>query len=104
VVTASEDGSARVWDARDGTLLAALEGHANALTAVAVSPDDRRVVTTSRDGTARVWNDEVTRDPLGYFCRELAWMSPRAGAATEALEAPEVLEARGLCHVRRPRP
>lgn len=104
VVTASEDGSARVWDARDGTLLAALEGHANALTAVAVSPDDRLVVTTSRDGTARVWNVEVTRDPLGYFCRELAWMSPRAGAATEALEAPEVLEARGLCHVRRPRP
>lgn len=102
VVTASEDGTARVWDAREGTLLVAMEGHANALTAVAVSPDDRLVVTTSRDGTARVWNVDATRDPLGFFCRELAWMAPGAGAPSDALGPPEVLEARGVCHRRRP--
>jgi WD40 repeat protein len=102
VVTASEDGTARVWDVREGTLLVAMEGHGNALTAVAVSPDDHLVVTTSRDGTARVWNVNATRDPLGFFCRELAWMAPTSGGPADALGPPEVLEARGVCHRRRP--
>ncbi|WP_198316639.1 CHAT domain-containing protein [Cystobacter fuscus] len=55
VVTASRDGTARVWRA-DGTgMPRVLEGHGGEVLAVAFSPDGRRVVTASADHTARVW-------------------------------------------------
>ena len=54
VVTAGEDGTARLWDG-EGTLLAVLEGHAERIHAVAFSPDGTRLVTASDDDTARLW-------------------------------------------------
>ena len=56
VVTASRDYSARVWNASDGTPIAELEGHTDAMLSAAFSPDGSRVVTASRDRTARVWD------------------------------------------------
>ena len=55
LLTASADGTARIW-AVDGTLLATLEGHRDRLTAASFSPGGERVVTASADGTARVWS------------------------------------------------
>jgi WD40 repeat protein len=45
VVTASDDDSARLWDAREGGVLAALQGHNNSVTAASFSPDGTRLVT-----------------------------------------------------------
>ena len=56
LVTAHADGSAGVRDARTGTLLLTLEGHALDVLAVAFSPDGTRLATASWDGTARMWN------------------------------------------------
>ena len=56
IVTASNDRTARVWDARTGNELAILSGHIGDVTAAAFSPDGTRIVTASLDKTARIWD------------------------------------------------
>ncbi|MGQ0628392.1 MAG: protein kinase domain-containing protein, partial [Phycisphaerales bacterium] len=61
IVTASNDNTARVWDAATGVSGAELKGHPESVTSAAFSPDGSRIVTTSHDNTARVW-DAATRE------------------------------------------
>ncbi len=56
VVTASDDQTARLWDAATGKALATLEGHTAGVRSAAFSPDGTRVVTASDDQTARLWD------------------------------------------------
>jgi hypothetical protein len=56
VVTASDDATARLWDAASGEALATLEGHTARVWSAAFSPDGTRVVTASDDHTARLWD------------------------------------------------
>jgi WD40 repeat protein len=56
VITASQDRTARIWDAASGREIAILRGHDNWVVHAAFSPDGSRAVTASRDKTARVWN------------------------------------------------
>ena len=56
IVTASEDHTARVWNAANAQLLAKLEGHTGSVFQAAFSPDGQRIVTASEDHTARVWS------------------------------------------------
>jgi WD40 repeat protein len=63
-VTASEDRTAKVWDAQQGRLLASLKGHTEPVQSAAFSPDGTRVVTASKDRTAKVWDTHPeTRTP-----------------------------------------
>ena len=62
VVTASDDNTARVWDAETGREIATLEGHDGSVLTAAFSPDGKRVVTASYDNTARVWDAETGRE------------------------------------------
>ncbi len=55
VVSASDDGTLRVWDVASGATLALLEGHTDWVRAVA-RLDERRVVSASNDRTLRVWD------------------------------------------------
>jgi WD40 repeat protein len=54
-VTASDDKTARVWDAETGKTTAVLAGHAGPVWSAAFSPDGQQVVTASDDTTARIW-------------------------------------------------
>jgi serine/threonine protein kinase len=67
VATASEDWSARVWDAATGEPITPPLWHKGGVRSAAFSPDGRRVVTASADHTARVWDavaGEAVTPPL----------------------------------------
>jgi WD40 repeat protein len=55
VVTGSDDGTARVWDAASGEELRRLEVRNAFVTTVDASPDSRLVATGSSDGLIRIW-------------------------------------------------
>lgn len=61
VVTASGDGSARVWDGDSGRLLRVLTGHTAKVTHAVWSPEGQRIVTSSEDGSARIWDGDSGR-------------------------------------------
>jgi WD40 repeat protein len=52
ILTASQDGTARLWDL-SGKQLAILQGHTDIVTSAVFSPDGQRILTASQDGTAR---------------------------------------------------
>ena len=75
IVTASEDNTARVWDAASGKPI----GDRSKATRVAVSsaafsPDGKRIVTASWDGTARIW-DAASGKPIGEPLKGLCQVS-----------------------------
>jgi eukaryotic-like serine/threonine-protein kinase len=56
IVTASNDKTARIWDARAGLQLTVLTGHGGSVYCAAYSPDGSRIFTASADKTARIWD------------------------------------------------
>ena len=61
VLTASDDKTARIWDAAshqilEGQTLFTLEGHTDLVMGCAWSPDGSKVLTASYDMTARLWD------------------------------------------------
>lgn len=61
VVTASMDGTARVWNAATGAALFELKGHTDAVESAAYDATGTSIVTASRDGTARIWEADTGR-------------------------------------------
>jgi WD40 repeat protein len=69
IVTASNDRTARVWDASTGELLRSLMGHRDSINSAAFSLDGARIVTASGDKTARMWDTgsgEMLRELKGH--------------------------------------
>ena len=58
VLTASDDKTARLWEAESGKLLATFQGHTDTVNSAVFSPDGMRVLTASDDKTARLWEPE----------------------------------------------
>ena len=57
IVTASDDNTARLWDAKTRRLARRAQGaHGLVVNSAAFSPDGARVVTASDDNTARLWD------------------------------------------------
>lgn len=55
IVTWHQDKKAKLWNA-DGTLVATLEGHTEAIRQAAFTSDGSSVITSSRDNTAKIWD------------------------------------------------
>jgi WD40 repeat protein len=64
IVTASEDHTARVWEAETSKPVGAPIEQGGPLHSAAFSPEGHRIVTASEDNTARVWEVE-TGKPVG---------------------------------------
>ena len=62
LVTASEDGTARIWDAKTGEALIVFRGHEGAVKDAAFSPDGQFVGTAGADGTVRIWNANTRQE------------------------------------------
>lgn len=56
VVTASDDGTVRLWEVNTQT---ELTGHTNVIQSIGFSADGKLLLTASTDNTARVWNVET---------------------------------------------
>jgi WD40 repeat protein len=62
VVSASREGTVRVWDAGTGKILREMK-HGEGVGCAAFSSDGRRIISTSPEGTVRTW-DVATGKPL----------------------------------------
>jgi WD40 repeat protein len=69
LVSASSDGTARVWDFADytETTLRTLLGDRSGVDTAVFSPDGRSVLTGSADGTARRWDVATGRELWGHY-------------------------------------
>jgi len=66
VASASEDGTAKLWDLAAGTLISTCQGHRGAINTVEFSPDGSLLATGGMDGTARVWDVPACRELLRF--------------------------------------
>ena len=71
VVTASWDGTARIWDAESGKELHKFEGESLRAIPPKFSPDGKKVVTGGTGGTIRIWNVESGSTNFGRELQKL---------------------------------
>ncbi len=55
-VTTGQDGVAKIWLAKTGSLLSSLSGHQDAVLSAAFSSDNKQLLTTGEDNRAIIWN------------------------------------------------
>ena len=58
-LSASSDGTLRLWDVRLGREIRVLRGHGGEVLSVALAADGKTALSGGADGTARVWNVET---------------------------------------------
>jgi WD40 repeat protein len=61
ILSASQDRTARIWNA-EGRLLHILRGHSGGLNSAVFSPDKRQILTASTDFTAKLWGERELED------------------------------------------
>jgi WD40 repeat protein len=105
IVTASADGTARIWEATTGRRITMLRGHDDTVWSAAFSSNIARIVTASADRTVRIWNAmtgrEITRVALDAAVTALAVHDGNI-ALGDALGRIHVFEAEEFIGARRP--
>jgi WD40 repeat protein len=78
IVSASDDGTIRLWDAENGMERGVHVGHTGKIWNVALSPDGQTIASAGSDGTVKLWSPEPPRqgsklpvqNPISF------WFSP----------------------------
>ena len=63
LLSASEDGTLKIWDVAAGSEIRTLSGHVDAVNSCSYSPGGRRILSGSDDATVRIW-DATTGETL----------------------------------------
>ena len=58
IVSGSNDGTIKIWDANTGQCLKTLKGHSGDVWSVAFSPDGTKIISGSWDDTIKIWGEE----------------------------------------------
>ena len=66
VLSASRDGTARIWSGESGRQIHVLAGHGGEVFSCSFSGDGKRVLTLSHDRTARFWSAETGKEERVY--------------------------------------
>ena len=74
ILTWSDDGTARLWDAATGQGLAPPLRHEDAVSSATFNRDETRILTRSWDGTARLW--DISGLPRGNLIKVACGMLP----------------------------
>ncbi|KAG8723258.1 hypothetical protein FRC09_004087 [Ceratobasidium sp. 395] len=75
IVSGSEDGKVRIWDAEAGdAMLGPLTGHSGEVNSVAFSPDGRWIASGSEDKTIQLWDAEAGRARGGLLRGHEGWV------------------------------
>jgi WD40 repeat protein len=64
LATASQDGTAKLWNTGTGKEIATLSGRLIGMNSAAFSPDDRRLATGSDSGVIKLWDAETYQEIL----------------------------------------
>ncbi len=64
IVTASADGTAKIWEVETGALIRTLVGHTQGVTSAEFSPNGKYVLSACGDGEVRIWDIETGQDVI----------------------------------------
>jgi NB-ARC domain/WD domain, G-beta repeat/APAF-1 helical domain len=74
LATASQDGTARLWQVADGTAQTILTGHTGGVWDCAFSPDGSLIATTGDDRTVRLWHVPTGKE-VKVFTGHTDWVT-----------------------------
>jgi WD40 repeat protein/serine/threonine protein kinase len=100
IVTASEDRTARIWDATTGKAVGQIMRHKRTVFQALFSPDGRQVLTGSHDGTVRLW-DSKTGEPLTppLVCGGMVWSATFSPDGTKIMAGSGDWDSTGQVHL-----
>lgn len=67
-ISASDDGTLKVWNLDSRTELFTLSGHKGRIISVVLLPDGKRVISASADATLKIWSIEEKGEARQTFC------------------------------------
>ena len=73
ILSASDDGTLKLWDATSGHPILSLAGHTDSVRACAFSSDGRSILSASDDGTLKLW-DAASGRPILSLEGHTTWV------------------------------